>query len=74
MPFLFSLFYRKKDFYMTPDELAHSTEGGVAIIMNTRVLDIDVNNKFLALSSGQFVLYEKLLLATGLGSSTFFYS
>jgi programmed cell death 8 (apoptosis-inducing factor) len=57
--------YESDGFYLSPGALNQFEHGGVSLIRNTRVTEIDPTNKEVTLDNGKKVKYDKLLIATG---------
>uniref|UniRef100_A0A914XUU1 FAD/NAD(P)-binding domain-containing protein n=1 Tax=Panagrolaimus superbus TaxID=310955 RepID=A0A914XUU1_9BILA len=57
--------YESDGFYLSPTDLNKFEHGGVSLLRNTHVTQIDPVNKEVTLDTGKKVKYEKLLIATG---------
>ena len=57
--------FESDGFYLNPGALKEFEHGGVSLLRNTFVTEIDPENKEVTLSSGKKIKYDKLLIATG---------
>lgn len=60
-----SLYYEPNDFYVEPQKLNGSPNGGVAIVRGYTVKNIDVSKKIATLEDGKKISYGECLIATG---------
>ncbi|XP_015207224.2 apoptosis-inducing factor 1, mitochondrial isoform X1 [Lepisosteus oculatus] len=60
-----SLYFQPPSFYVSPQDLPHIENGGVAVLSSKKVVHMDVRGNKVCLNDGSEISYEKCLIATG---------
>uniref|UniRef100_A0A1A8MLL9 Apoptosis-inducing factor 1, mitochondrial n=1 Tax=Nothobranchius pienaari TaxID=704102 RepID=A0A1A8MLL9_9TELE len=60
-----SIYFQPPSFYIDPEHLTGAENGGVAVLVNKKVVHMDVRGNKVKLDDGTEVSYEKCLIATG---------
>ncbi|CAN9501685.1 unnamed protein product [Ophioblennius macclurei] len=60
-----SIYFQPPSFYINPEELQGSENGGVAVLLSKKVVHMDVRGNKVKLDDGTEISYDKCLIATG---------
>uniref|UniRef100_A0A8C6PPB6 Apoptosis-inducing factor 1, mitochondrial n=1 Tax=Nothobranchius furzeri TaxID=105023 RepID=A0A8C6PPB6_NOTFU len=60
-----SIYFQPPSFYIDPEHLTGAENGGVAVLVNKKVVHMDVRGNKVKLDDGTEISYEKCLIATG---------
>nr|XP_060612322.1 apoptosis-inducing factor 1, mitochondrial isoform X1 [Anolis sagrei ordinatus] len=60
-----SIYFQPPSFYVSPRDLPHIENGGVAVLSGRKVVHMDVRGNVVTLDNGTQISYDKCLLATG---------
>uniref|UniRef100_A0A1A7W714 Apoptosis-inducing factor 1, mitochondrial n=1 Tax=Iconisemion striatum TaxID=60296 RepID=A0A1A7W714_9TELE len=60
-----SIFFQPPSFYIDPEDLKSAENGGVAVLVNKKVVHMDVRGNKVQLDDDTEISYEKCLIATG---------
>ncbi|KAH8377044.1 hypothetical protein KR093_002943 [Drosophila rubida] len=60
-----SLYFEPEEFFVDPEKLDHSSNGGIAVAQGFAVKKIDAQNRVVTLNDGYQIGYEVCLIATG---------
>lgn len=60
-----SIFFQPPSFYVAPEELMSTENGGVSVLTGKKVVHLDVRENKVKLDDGTHISYEKCLIATG---------
>ncbi|XP_044283355.1 apoptosis-inducing factor 1, mitochondrial isoform X4 [Varanus komodoensis] len=60
-----SIYFQPQSFYVSPRDLPHIENGGVAVLAGRKVVHMDVRGNVVTLDNGTQISYDKCLIATG---------
>ncbi|XP_017853953.1 putative apoptosis-inducing factor 1, mitochondrial isoform X2 [Drosophila busckii] len=60
-----SLYFEPDEFFIEPEKLADSGNGGIAVAQGFSVKKVDAQNRIVTLNDGYQISYEECLIATG---------
>ncbi|XP_078268400.1 apoptosis-inducing factor 1, mitochondrial isoform X3 [Rhinoraja longicauda] len=60
-----SIYFQPPSFYVSPQELPFVENGGVAVLISTKVVNMDVRENKVRLDNDVEITYDKCLIATG---------
>lgn len=60
-----SLYFEPEEFFVDPEKLTESENGGIAVAQGFTVKKVDAQNKIVTLNDGHQISYDQCLIATG---------